>query len=138
MTFMVDTIVAGHSLGPDAVAGVALGMPIIGLMLSFVGVILQGGFLKLLGSMGRSDMNDYRRVFSLALVFTFLVDIVFLAICIFGTNGVLNISGAAKASSEAVRMGRLYIQTACLMILFFSLGSLSNWSWQLTAIRRTA
>lgn len=124
MTFMVDTIVAGHYLGSDAVAGVALGMPIIGLMLSFVGMILQGGFHKLLGAMGRSDMDDYRRIFSLTLIFTFLVDFIFLAICIFGTNGVLGIAGGAKASSEAVALGRLYIQTACLMILFFSLGSL--------------
>ena len=124
MTFMVDTIVAGHYLGSDAVAGVALGMPIIGLMLSFVGMILQGGFLKLLVSMGRSDMDDYQRMFSLSLTFTFIVDLVFLGICILGTNGVLGVAGAAKASAEAVRMGRLYIQTACLMILFFSLGSL--------------
>lgn len=36
----------------------------------------------------------------------------------------LGFAGAAKASPEAMRMGRLYIQTACLMILFFSLGSL--------------
>ena len=124
MTFMVDTIVAGHFLGSDAVAGVALGMPIIGLMLSFAGMILQGGFLKLLVSMGRSDMDDYQRIFSLTLTFTFIVDFIFLAICIFGTNGVLGVAGAAKASAEAVRMGKLYIQTACLMILFFSLGSL--------------
>ena len=124
MTFMVDTIVAGHYLGSDAVTAVALGMPIIGLMLSFVGMILQGGFLKLLVSMGRSDMDDYQRIFSLTLTFTFVVDFIFLAICILGTNGVLGIVGAAKATEEAVRMGRLYIQTACLMILFFSLGSL--------------
>lgn len=123
MTFMVDTIVAGHYLGSDAVAAVALGIPIIGLMLSFVGMILQGGFLKLLVSMGRSDMEDYRRIYSLSLAFTFLVDFAFLAICILGTNGVLGVAGAAKASAEAVRMGRLYIRTACLMILFFSLGS---------------
>ena len=99
-------------------------MPVIGLMLSFVGMILQGGFHKLLGAMGRSDMDDYRRIFSLTLIFTFLVDFIFLAICVFGTNGVLSIAGGAKASPEAVAMGRLYIQTACLMILFFSLGSL--------------
>lgn len=123
MTFMVDTIVAGHFLGSDAVAAVALGMPIIGLMISFVGMILQGGFLKLLIPMGRSDMKDYQRLFSLSLTFIFLVDFVFLGICIFGTNGVLGVAGAAKASAEAVNMGRLYIRTACLMILFFSLGS---------------
>ena len=33
MTFMVDTIVAGHYLGSDAVAAVALGLPVIGLMI---------------------------------------------------------------------------------------------------------
>ncbi len=123
MTFMVDTIVAGHYLGSDAVAAVALGMPIIALMISFVGMILQGGFLKLLGPMGRSDMKDYQRLFSLSLTFVFLVDFVFLCICFLGTNAVLNIAGAARASAEAVRMGRLYIRTACLMILFFSLAS---------------
>lgn len=124
MTFMVDTIIAGHYLGPDAVAGIALGMPIIGLMLSFVSMILQGGFLKLLDAMGRSDLDEYRRIFSLTLIFTFLVDFIFLAICIFGTNGALSIAGGAKASSDAAALGRLYIQTACLMILFFSLGSM--------------
>ena len=124
MTFMVDTIVAGHYLGSDAVAAVALGVPIIGLMLSFAGMILQGGFLKLLVSMGKSDMQDYQRIFSLTLSFTFIVDAVFLALCLFGTDGVLEIAGAAKASEQAVDMGRLYIRTACLMILFFSLGSL--------------
>lgn len=123
MTFMVDTIVAGHFLGSDAVAAVALGMPIIGLMLSFVGMILQGGFLKLLVTMGRSDKEDYHRVFSLSMTFTFLVGILFMAICIFGTNGVLNVAGASKASEQAVTLGRLYIRTACLMILFFSLGT---------------
>ncbi|MBO5597884.1 MAG: MATE family efflux transporter [Oribacterium sp.] len=124
MTFMVDTIVAGHFLGSDAVAGVALGMPIIGLMLSFTGMILQGGFLKMLGAMGRSNMDDYDRLFSLTLAFSFIVDVVFLGICIFGTETVLDIVGAAKATAEAVRLGKLYMQTACLMILFFSLGSL--------------
>jgi Na+-driven multidrug efflux pump len=31
MTFMVDTVIAGNMLGADAVAAVAMGMPIIGL-----------------------------------------------------------------------------------------------------------
>ena len=124
VTFMVDTILAGHFLGQDAVAAVALGMPIIGLMLSFVGMILQGGFLRLLVSMGRSNMEDYQRIFSLSMMFTFLVDFIFLALCIFGTDAVLNMAGAGKASAQAVQMGRLYVQTGCLMILFFTVGSL--------------
>ena len=64
MTFMVDTIVAGHYLGSDAVAAVALGLPVIGLMISFTSMILHGGFLKLLAALGKSDTKDYQRIFS--------------------------------------------------------------------------
>ena len=124
MTFMVDTIVAGHFLGADSVAAVALGMPIIGLMLSFAGMILQGGFLKLLDALGRSDTEDYYRIFSLTLTFTLIVDCIFLAICLFGTNAVLGVAGAGKATAAAQTMGALYIRTACWMILFFSLGTI--------------
>lgn len=124
VTFMVDTIIAGRFLGTDAVASIALGMPIIGLMLSFTGMLLQGGFLKLLNAMGRNNMNDYHRIFSLALVATMIVDLIFIAICIFGTSGVMAIAGAGKASATAVAFGDLYIKSACFMILFFSLGTL--------------
>ncbi|MCR4589819.1 MAG: hypothetical protein K5668_03285 [Lachnospiraceae bacterium] len=124
MTFMVDTIVAGHFLGTDAVAAIALGMPMIGLMLSFTGMILQGAFLKLLNAMGRNDMEDYDRIFSLALIFTIIVDCIFLALCLFQTDAVLGMGGAGKAELAAVTLGRLYVRTACLEILFFALGSL--------------
>lgn len=124
MTFMVDTFVGGHFLGTNAVAAIALGMPIIGLMLSFTGIILHGAFLKMLNAMGRNDMEGYHRIFSLALFFTIIVDCGFLYLCLFQTDGVLQIAGAGKVTAEAVSMGKLYIQTACLEILFFALGSL--------------
>lgn len=115
MTFMVDPILSGHVLGSNAVAAVALGLPIIGLMISFSAMILQGGFLKMLSSMGRGDMEDYQRIFSITITFTLIVDLIFLAICLFRTDSVLMLTGALKASPEAVAMGRLYIRTACWM-----------------------
>ena len=123
MTFMVDPILSGHVLGSNAVAAVALGLPIIGLMISFSAMILQGGFLKMLSSMGRGDMEDYQRIFSITITFTLIVDLIFLAICLFRTDSVLMLTGALKASPEAVAMGRLYIRTACWMILLFGLGT---------------
>ncbi|MBR1444211.1 MAG: MATE family efflux transporter [Firmicutes bacterium] len=124
MTFMVDTILAGHFLNKDAVAAVAMGIPMIGMMLSFTGMILQGGFLKMLERMGKSDMDGYNRIFSLVLAFTIVVDLVFLGLCIGKTDSVLMISGAAKATEQAVIYGRLYLKTACLMIIFFAVGSI--------------
>ena len=124
MTFMVDTIVAGHFIGGEAVAAVALGMPIIGLMLSFTAMILHGGFLKMLGFMGKSDMEGYQRIFSITLTLTIIVDLIFVGICFGGTNAVIGISGGAKATKEAALYAHIYIKTACPMILFFAVGSL--------------
>lgn len=124
MTFMVDTIVAGHFIGKDAVAAVALGMPIIGLMLSFTAMILHGGFLKMLGFMGKSDMDGYQRIFSITLTLTIIIDLIFVGICFGGTNAVIGISGGARATKEAALYANIYIKTACPMILFFAVGSL--------------
>ena len=123
MTFMVDTIISGHLLSQDAVAAVALGIPIIGMMLSFTGMIMQGGFLKMLERMGKSDMDGYNRMFSITLTFTIIVDMIFVAMCLFATNAVMGIAGGAKATALVAQYGQLYIRTACMMILFFAIGS---------------
>ncbi len=124
MTFMVDTIIAGHFLGADAVAAIALGMPMIGIMLSFTALILHGAYLKFLHAMGRNQMDDYHRYYSLGMIFTLLVDLVFLEICFFQTDAVLSIAGAGKAAEAVVNLSRLYVRTACLEILFFAVGTL--------------
>lgn len=124
MTFMVDTIISGHFLGENAVAAVALGLPIIGLMVSFTATILHGGLLKMLSHMGKSDMDGYQRIYSLSLSLTIIVDLIFLALCFFCTGALVNICGGSKATAQAVTFGVLYVRTACPMILFFCIGSL--------------
>ena len=123
MTFMVDTVISGNMLGADSVAAVAMGIPIIGLMLSFTGMIMQGGFLKMLDRLGKSDVDGYNRMFSITLVFTIIVDLIFVSICLFATNSVIMISGGAKATPEATALAVMYVKSACLMILFFAVGS---------------
>ena len=123
-TFMVDTIVAGHFMGAEAVAAVAIGLPIIGLMLAFTAAIMHGGFLKMLGCMGKSDMQGYNRMYSIAMTMTIVLDVLFLLLCLFGTNGIVNACGGAKATAQTVVYAKLYIRTASPMILFFCVGTL--------------
>lgn len=123
MTFMVDTIVAGHFLGNNAVAAIAIGMPFIGLMLSFTSVILHGGFLNMLGAMGKSDMKNYERLCSITLTATIAVGLIFVIFCMTGTNIIVGIGGGAKAAAEARVLSKIYIRSSCLMIFFFCVGS---------------
>ncbi len=124
MTFMVDAILAGRMLGQEAAAAVGLGLPIIGLMSSVTSLTMHGGFLKMLDCLGKSDMEGYNRIFSITMLFTILIDLAFVAICLFGTDGVVGLAGGAKAAPQVAEMARLYVRTACLMILFFAVGSI--------------
>ena len=123
-TFMVDTIVAGHFLGSDAIAAVAIGLPVIGLMLAFTAAIMHGGFLKMIGAMGKSDMNSYHRFFSLSMTMTIAIDLLFMLVCFLLTEPLVNVCGGAKATAQAVIYAKMYIRTACPMILFFCVGTI--------------
>ena len=123
MTFMVDTILAGHFIGSEAVAAVAMGMPIIGLMLAVTSLVLHGGHLKMLFYMGRSDMESYQRMFSITLTLTILIDLIFVVICTCATGAVAKISGGAMADAESVALAHIYIKTASPMIFFFAVGT---------------
>ncbi|MEE3467579.1 MAG: MATE family efflux transporter [Eubacterium sp.] len=123
MTFLVDTVLAGHFLGEEAVAGVAIGLPIIGMMLAVTAMVMQGGYLKMIQCLGKSDTDSYNRIFSITMSLTIFIDLLFLALCLFGTSILVKIGGGAKATAQAAAYGDLYIKTACLMVLFFAVGS---------------
>lgn len=124
MTFAVDTILSGNLLGEDAVAAVALGMPIIGMMLAVTSLVMHGGFLKMLGHLGKSDMDGYNRMFSITMTLTVVIDIVFVALCLLAPDAIMNIAGGSQiAGTTIAELGRLYIRTACLMIIFFAVGT---------------
>lgn len=123
MTFLVDTVLAGHFLGSDAVAAVAIGLPVIGIMLAVTSMVMQGGYLKMIQCLGKSDMDGYNRIFSITLSVTIFIDLIFLGLCFCVTDTFVTIGGGAKATVEAASLGNLYIRTACLMVLFFAVGS---------------
>lgn len=124
LTFTVDTVIAGHFLDDDAVAAVALGIPVIGFMLSVTTAILHGGFHKMLHCMGQSNMNGYHRIYSLALTLTVIIDLIFIAVCFIFTDLMIDLGGGVKASEQAVEYARIYIRTDCPVILFFSIATL--------------
>ncbi len=123
MAFSIDTIISGHFLGEDAVAAVAMAMPMIGIMLSLTTMILQGGFAKMIELLGKNNKGGYNRIFSITLTVSIVLDIIFIGICIFAAGGVIGILGGAKATARAVMYSKLYLKTACLMIIFFAIGN---------------
>lgn len=124
MTFAVDTILSGSLLSEEAVAAVALGMPIIGIMLAITSLVMQGGFLKMIGHLGKSDIDGYNRMFSITLTITIIIDVLFVALCLLAPDAIMSIAGGSRiAGTTIAELGRLYIRTACLMILFFAVGT---------------
>lgn len=63
-------------LGPDAVAAVAIGLPVAEFMMSFMLLILQGCFFKLIQYMGRGDKDGFHRTYSLSFWLTIVVGLI--------------------------------------------------------------
>ena len=124
MTFIVDTLLAGHFIDADSVAAIAIGLPSVGITASITAMILQGGYLKMLSFLGKSDMKGYNRILSIALTMTIFVDIILVLLCFFATDFLIAMGGGAKATQTAVIYADLYIKAASVMVFFFAIGSI--------------
>lgn len=124
MVFMVDTIIGGRFLGADAVAIVAIGLPVISFMLSLMVLIIQGCFFTLLQYMGRGDKKGFQRIYSESLWLAIVLGVlcVFLAVCFAPVFA--GFSGGARTGEMVAESAALYIRTTCCMVAFYGIGSL--------------
>ncbi len=124
MVFMVDTIIGGRFLGADAVAVVAIGLPVISFMLSLMVLIIQGCFFTLLQYMGRGDKKGFQRIYSESLWLAIVLGVLctFLAVCF--APAFAGFSGGARTGEMMAESAALYIRTTCCMVAFYGIGSL--------------
>lgn len=123
LVFIIDTILAGHFLKEEAVAAITIALPVLVIMGSFTLMIIQGGYLKMLERMGKSDMDGYDRVYSLMIFLSIVVDLIFMGICFFVPDAVISLTGGANATAEVCALSRLYLRTSCLMLFFYIIGT---------------
>ena len=81
ISLMIDSIIAGQSLGAGGIAAVALGVPGYGVPAAIIYSLIHGSGLRMIWAKGRADSRGFRRAFNggttliglLGLVFAVLI-----------------------------------------------------------------
>ncbi|MCR4746553.1 MAG: hypothetical protein K5894_15160 [Lachnospiraceae bacterium] len=61
ISLMIDSIIAGQSLGANGIAAVALGVPGYGILAAIVYSLIHGSGLRMIWAKGRADEKEFRR-----------------------------------------------------------------------------
>ena len=102
MLLMSDQVIAGFTIGSDAVAGITMVTPVYSLAAFFASVISQGVPILYSTEMGKFNKEKADQVFGLGILMALVVGVVmFAAICLFGNAYLRNSSLSAEILAQA-------------------------------------
>lgn len=117
--YMVDSILAGNTLGAGAIAAVAIGLPCYGMFLALMNAIIHGTSLRVTWAKGRADQEEFQRAFSGGLTFAGIAGLLFMTIVIVLSVPMTAAFGGAKATKEISDYALLYLR-CCAPMIFLS------------------
>ena len=100
---MVDTIMVGRGVGPDALAALALTIPFFALFLALSLMIGVGGSALMSIRFGRGEYEEGQALFSQSMLLTLIVSSLLVATGLYWLDDLVLITGASGALFEMTR-----------------------------------
>ncbi|MHB1347251.1 MAG: MATE family efflux transporter [Candidatus Humimicrobiaceae bacterium] len=120
---VVDTLYVGHGVGPLAIAGLAIVLPIQILMFA-VGMMLGAGSGSIISrSLGRSDKDKAILTAGNAVILNAIISIIFMIPCFFLMDKILIFFGA---SQDVIRYSKDYLSVILFGFMFQSFDIAGN------------
>ena len=123
VAMMVDTLLAGAILGQQAIAAVAIGLPAIGIFQSLLQTLVNGAGIKMAVHAGRGDRKKLNGTYSLGLMTTAILGLLFMLTCQLLAGQLTKIFGGAGNPASAAQAA-LYLRASAVCVL---MGSLNNY-----------
>lgn len=116
---MVDTLLAGALLGKEAIAAVAIGLPVLGIFQALAQMVVNGMGVKLAVAAGRGDQKEMNRIYSSGLAGTVVLGSFFIVICLLMAELLTNLFGGAGNPAVGAQAA-LYLRALCVSVLMAS------------------
>lgn len=120
MSLMVDSLLAGALVNQLAIAAVAIGNPITGVFRALIQAIANGAAVALAISLGRGKKEDSQRIYSLGIIGSTLMGLVFVLLAFFLAD-LLVLPFGGSSNMQAAQQASLYLRSCAPMILGSSL-----------------
>lgn len=122
IALMVDTLLAGAMIGQQAIAAVAIGLPVIGIFQSIIQMVFNGSGVKMAVYAGRGDRKNMNRMYSTGLAAIVAMGLLFVSACFAAAPLLVKLFGGASNASVA-NMAMLYLRAASVCVLMGSLNT---------------
>ena len=130
IALVISSLLAGALLGPQAIAAVAIGQPVVGIFQALTQTIVSGAAVKLSVAAGRGDHEKSNGYYSLGFVATVVLGLVFIAICQLLANGLVMAFGGA-GNAVVAKQAAYYLRAVSVCIL---MGSLNTYTAKVMAL----
>ena len=119
--YMVDNIIAGNAMGPEAIAAVAIALPSYGMFLALMNAIVHGTCLRITWAKGRANHEEFRRAFAGGVTLVALFGLLFTGVILFFSENLVLGFGGSKSSAEICKYSLLYLRFCAPMVFLSSI-----------------
>ena len=119
ISLMIDSIIAGLSLGADGITAVALGVPGYGVIAAVIYSLIHGSGLRMIWAKGIADNEGYKRAFNGGTTLVGLVGLIFAVLILAFSEDIVLICGGDMVG-PAVRQSAVIYLGFCSPIVFLT------------------
>lgn len=122
VSLMIDSIIAGQSLGADGIMAVALGVPGYGVAAAVVYSLVHGSGLRMIWAKGRTDDEGYHRAFCGGATLVGITGFIFAVLIIVFADNIVVLSGGDMVEAPVRHNAVLYLRFCAPIVFLTALG----------------
>ena len=126
VSLMIDSIIAGQSLGAGGIAAVALGVPGYGVLAAIIYSLIHGSGLRMIWAKGRADDEGFRRAFNGGATLVCLVGLVFAILIFVFSESIVLICGGDMVDAVTFHNAVIYLCFCAPIVFLTALGKMFN------------
>ncbi len=119
ISMMIDSIIAGQSLGTAGITAVALGVPGYGVAAAIIYSLIHGSGLRMIWAKGHADDAGYQRAFNGGATLVGLVGFVFTVLIYIMADDIILLCGGDKVDPDVMQSAVIYL-SFCSPVLFLT------------------
>ena len=119
---MMDSIIAGQSLGASGIAAVALGVPGYGVLAAIIYSLIHGSGLRMIWAKGRTDDQGFRRAFNGGVTFVAFTGLLFAVLIFIFADSIVLLCGGDMVDDVTFHNAVIYLCFCAPIVFLTALG----------------
>lgn len=122
VALMIDSIIAGLSLGSSGIAAVALGVPGYGVLAAIIYALIHGSGLRMIWAKGHADQQEFQRALYGGATLVGVTGLAFTILILAFAKGIVLLCGGDMVDPAVFRSAVIYLEFCSPIVFLTALG----------------